>query len=290
MDGPGPLNALRRTLSFLRRESSDVYSSYVSRGRASRPTPYGFRMAGGGSQHHLAMQRGDFEPAETALFQDIFARTDVFVDVGANIGFYSCMARHAGCHVLAVEPLERNLALLFHNLQDNGWSDAEVFPLGLAAQPGMATLFGASSTGASLVGNWAGASRAFRRTIALSTLDILLSGRFQAQRLFIKVDVEGAEFGVLQGAIATLGREPRPVWVLEVCLGEYHPDGQNPRFLDTFELFWQRGYEARTADEDDRLVTRDDVLAWVQAGQTASGNINYLFRPVSTRAEQQESI
>jgi FkbM family methyltransferase len=279
MDGPGPVNALRRTLSFLRREGSDVYRSYVSRGRASRATPYGFRMVGGGSQHHLSMQRGDFEPEETALFQEIFADTDVFVDVGANIGFYSCMARHRGCHVLAVEPLDRNLALLFQNLEDNGWTDVEVLPVGLAGRPGTATLFGASSTGASLIGNWAGASRAFRRTIALSTLDILVGNRFPGKRVFAKVDVEGAEFAVLEGALACLPRDPRPTWVVEICLSEYHPGGQNPRFLDTFELFWRFGYEAWTADADRRAVSRDDVLAWISAGKTGSGTINYLFRP-----------
>ena len=257
----------------------DVRSAYLSRSTTLATTPYGFKLLGSNSIHHLAMQAGTFEPEETALFKALFQQADIFVDVGANIGFYACHARHAGLHVVAVEPLFKNLEYLYENLRANAWADVEVFPLGLGARPGVATLFGGSSTGASLIGSWAGASQRFRKTIPISTLDILLGNRFSGQNIFIKMDVEGAEYPALLGAVTVMDMEPKPVWVVEICLNEYHPNGINPDFRDTFILFWQHGYQARTADQFDKVIQPADVERWVKNGRCDSGTINYRFAP-----------
>ena len=93
---------------------------------------------------------------ETALMRQHLSQSDVFIDVGANIGFYSCLARSLGKQVIAIEPLLKNLNHLYSNLIDNTWKDVEVFPVGLSDHPGLAVLYGASSTGASLISNWVG--------------------------------------------------------------------------------------------------------------------------------------
>lgn len=245
-----------------------------------KTTPYGFKLTGSNSIHHLSMQEGTFEPDEVILFQDLFSRTEVFVDIGANIGFYTCLARRAGMHVIAVEPLRKNLHYLYANLLENDWDNVEVFPVGLAERPGVATLFGGSSTGASLIGNWAGASQMFRKNISLSTLDILLGGRFSGKKIFIKIDVEGAEYKVLLGAAKVMGMTPKPTWVVEICLHEYHPEGMNPDFHAIFGLFWRSGYEARTADKNNKVIKAADVEHWVECGFSDSGTINYIFSPI----------
>jgi len=259
---------------------SDVRSALFSRSTKLKMTPYGFKLIGSNSIHHLRMQEGIFEPEETILFQDIFKCADVFVDVGANIGFYSCLARQAAMYVIAVEPLQKNLAYLYANVLANNWKEVEIFPVGLAEHPGVATLFGGSSTGASLIGSWAGASRMFRQNIPLSTLDILLDGRFAGKKVFIKMDVEGAEYSALLGSVGVMDMQPKPTWVVEICLNEYHPEGVNPNFQDIFNLFWQHGYEARTADKNDRIIQYADVEHWVKNGSCESGTINYKFTPI----------
>ncbi len=240
---------------------------------APTETPFGFRMAG-----NAQMQAGTFEPDEVALVREQLAHCDRLVDVGANIGFYACLARAAGRPVLAVEPLAANLQLLLANLTANGWDDAEVVAAGLAARPGIADIFGAD-TGASLLGGWAGLpdNTPLRQRIALSTLDLVLAHRFPGERLLVKVDVEGAEFGLLQGAVATLDRAPAPRWLVEICLTENFPNGANPDYAATFELFFSRGYAAVTANAARRAVTREDVARWAAAGRCDSGTYNYLF-------------
>jgi len=256
---------------------SDIHSALLSRSTKLKMTPYGFHLKGTNSIHHIGMQEGKFEVGEVKLFQNIFESSDVFVDVGANIGFYSCLARQAQLHVIAIEPLQKNLEYLYTNIIFNGWDEVEIFPVGLAEQPGVATLFGGSSTGASLIGSWAGASKMFRQNIALSTLDILLNNRFDGKNIFIKMDVEGAEYRALLGAERVINMLPKPIWVLEICLNEYHPDGLNPNFQDIFNLFWRNGYEARTADQYNKIIKPEDVEQWVKYGSCDSGTINYKF-------------
>ncbi|MBE2221559.1 MAG: FkbM family methyltransferase [Anaerolineae bacterium] len=234
-------------------------------------TPYGFYLMG-----HAAMQSGHFEPEETAVIQNLLDDIAVFIDVGANVGFYTCLARKAGKQTLAIEPLAANLDYLYANLQANGWHDVEVIACGLAQQPGTAVLYG-SGTGASLVSGWAGSPVTIRHTIPLSTLDIVLGSRFAGQPLLIKIDVEGVEYDLLQSADSALALQPAPIWLVEIAFREHHPDGLNPHFAATFEIFWQHGYQAVTADTAQSPVTPADVARWLQTRTRDFGGPNYLF-------------
>jgi FkbM family methyltransferase len=213
------------------------------------------------------------------LIQQLLKAAEVFVDVGANVGFYTCLARKSDKHTIAVEPLRENLDYLYANLKVNGWLDVEVYPVGLAHHPGLATLHG-FGTGASLLSGWARIPPSLGRTIPLSTLDILLGDRFRGKQLLIKVDVEGAEYDLLQGASKVLANEPAPVWIVEVNLSEHHPTGINPRFLETFAMMWRCGYRSWTADRERRAVGPDDVERWVAQGWVEFGKSNYLFAKV----------
>lgn len=272
--------AFHKQKDSLINELRDIRDSYLLKGRKAKVTPYGFKLQGSSSVHHRGMQKGTFEKDETVFIRQHLSQSDVIIDVGANIGFYSCLARSLGKQVIAVEPLLRNLNHLYANLIENNWHDVEVFPVGLSDHPGIAVLYGASSTGASLISNWAGASKRFKRIIALSTLDILLGDRFAGKKLFIKIDVEGVEYPVLLGASRTLTMTPKPTWLIEICLNEFYPTGLNPNYLSTFELFWQHGYEIRTADQYKRLIQPSDIQRWVKAGSCDSGVINYVFIPI----------
>lgn len=227
------------------------------------------------------METGTFEPVETGLI-GAFARTGkVFVDVGANFGYFVCLARRKGAHVVAIEPLRENLAVLYDNIAANGWGDIEIFPVGLSSKSGLAVLYG-GGTGASFMEKWAGTSEVWKRTVAVSTLDIVLGDRFGGQEMLIKIDVEGVELQVIQGAARALVRTPAPVWLVEVTLTEHHPAGMNPVFREVFQVFWSTGYTAYAIGEAERVVTPADVERWVATRQRDFGHYNYVFRKVST--------
>lgn len=269
-----PLRILKRVVE---RSAPALASSYrlirddiSARRLSSRQTPFGFGLVGDQS-----MQDGTFEPEETALLQERLTVAELFVDVGANIGYYTCLALSKKIPVISVEPLPSNLRILFRNLQANGWSHSEVWPMGVSSRPGLVDIFG-GGTAASIVSGWAGSSEAFRQTIAVTTLDLLLRDRFAGKRLLIKVDVEGAEEAVLGGASETLARATAPEWLVEITLGQ-HLSGGNPNFARTFETFWSHGYEARTGDAERRLVQRGDIARWQQAGKQDFGGYSWFF-------------
>ena len=241
-------------------------------------TPLGFKLTSGLHPAYQLMRNGQIEVDETAIILRLLSRVDVFVDIGANLGYYTCLALQHGKRVVAFEPQQQNLQCLFQNLKSNGWEQrAEVFPVALSDRPGLLTLYGASGPSASLIKDWAGYSSRFRKTVAVSTLDNLLAGRFGAERLFIKIDVEGAEFQVLRGSLLVLGRMPKPIWLLEICLEEFHPDGKNPDFQEVFTLFWEHGYSAFTATATPERVDPHEVANWTKKGSAESGTFNYIF-------------
>jgi FkbM family methyltransferase len=271
-------NAARRTLLNIRHNCRDVYDSYLSRPVPAVRTPLGFLFSGSSSQHHRAMQAGTFEPDEVRVLTALLRDASLFIDVGANAGYFTCLARHLGCAAVAIEPLPANVAYLQANLCANGWEDTEVYPVGVADKPGLATLFGASSTGASLIANWAAMPAMFKRRISVSTLDILIGDRFPDVRPLVKMDIEGLEFVALRGASKLIQRRLKPSWLVEITLGEYHPGAPNPHFADTFELFWRAGYLCKRLERDQlREVTRADVVRWLELGHAEGPWVNYLF-------------
>jgi FkbM family methyltransferase len=268
---------LKRLRSFVERRSplgAGLYRSLRDQLVAARLTPRrtveGFLLAA-----DEAMLNGTFEPDERRIAQRLLPLCDVFVDVGANVGLYTCLARAAGRRVVAIEPQAVNVQQIFRSLEANGWDDVEVWPVGVAAAPGALRLYG-GGTGASLVRGWAGISDVFRQTIPVTTLDTLLAERFEGARLFVKMDIEGAELAALQGARALLIREPKPVWLIEITLTQNRSQ-PNPDFLRTFDLFFDAGYRASTADAAEQPVGREDVERWAGDPGNAPATYNWLF-------------
>ena len=257
--------------------SSDWIHTRIWNSSKIAVTPLGFKLAAGSYSANRQMQSGDYERDETELVKRFLETADLFVDVGANIGFYSCLAKQLKKKCVAVEPQPSNVRYLLQNFLLNGWPDSEVFPVGLSDRAGLSLLYGASGPSASLLEGWGGYSSRFHQIIPVNTLDAILGERFEKERMLIKIDVEGAEFRVLLGATRTLTRIPSPVWHIEICLDQYHPEAGNPNFLKTFELFWRFGYQAFVANREMRRITRRDIEGWLHQGRSEPGVLNFLF-------------
>ena len=236
------------------------------------PTPFGFDLAG-----NKSMATGGFESEEIEVFLKQLQGAATCIDIGANIGLYTCLAARNRKHVIAIEPLSSNLRFLYRNIVCNGFLDVEVFPVGLSGEAGLKPLFGAS-TGASFRPGWAGASEKFYNVVPVSTLDLIVNTRFDGMPVLIKMDVEGFEHEVMKGAQRTLKLDPRPTWLLEICLNEHFAEGLNDHFYETFEIFWRCGYQSTIADGQQRVVSPEDVSRWAKQGSADFGSHNYIFR------------
>lgn len=242
----------------------------------ARMTPLGFKFCG-----NAAMEQGLHEPEEVQLVRQYLNEVDVFINIGANIGYYCCLALSLGKHTIAFEPIEMNLRYLYTNVQANGWEDhIEVFPLALSNKTGLTYCYG-GGTGASLIAGWAGTTKRMRRVVPVSTLDCVLGNRLAGQRCFFLVDIEGAEKFMLEGAVNHLSMKPPPIWMVEISISEHQPAGVaiNPHLLATFQIFWQNGYTARTATKDFVEVREEDIVSICQTGRDTLRTHNFLFLP-----------
>lgn len=229
------------------------------------------------------MEAGTFEPEEAEIIRHYLRRAEVFMNVGANIGYYCCMALQQKVQTLAFEPIALNLKYLYKNVYLNGWeNDIEIFPLAIGNQVGLAEIYG-GGTGASLVKGWANTPEYYRQSVPISTLDRIIGSRFEGKQCLILVDIEGAERALLEGAATLLTLNPRPVWIVEICIREHMPEGiqVNPHMLSTFELFWSHGYQARTCDKYRRLVEKDEIEAIARTGNDTLRTHNFIFEPVA---------
>jgi FkbM family methyltransferase len=232
-------------------------------------TGLGFRFAG--NPHYLSPS---WEAHEKRIIGDYLSQVSVFIDVGANHGFYSCLAAMAGAEVAAIEPEEGNLRFLKSNVAANGLA-VEIFPMAVADKPGTLELYGDGDM-ASLIPGWAGSRAAFRQIAPVNTLDNLFAGRWPDRPLFIKVDVEGVEAAVLKGA-SDLIRRRDAIWLIETFPTSFG-GAASPGFRDVFELM--QGHLVFLADEKLTPVTGEMIEAWaMDPSRPGRGGSNFLFVP-----------
>lgn len=240
----------------------------------ARMTPWGFTLAG-----HEAMVSGTFEPEETEIVRKLLQEVDVLVNIGANVGYYCCHALSLGKSVIAVEPIARNLHYLLTNIRNNGWSQqAEVFPIALGNRVDILKMWG-GGTGASLIKGWASIHEDYVKHVPVLSLDRVLGNAIKGKKALILVDIEGAEFMMLQGAVQALQNEPRPIWMMEISTTEHQPAGtsMNPNFEKTFDIFFECGYCAFTANSEAKKLDKHEISS-IAAQQKRLATHNFVFR------------
>jgi FkbM family methyltransferase len=145
----------------------------------------------------------------------------VVIDVGANLGEWTVpFARKVGPagRVLAIEPAPRSAAALESTLAANALAQAEIVRCAIGDRDGTAQLAmpvvtsARADTGTARIGSVCAGHDALR--VPLRRLDSLAAERDLARLDLIKIDVEGHERRVLDGAAASLDRH-RPTLVVE---------------------------------------------------------------------------
>lgn len=245
-------------------------------------TPMGFKFIGSSS-----MQNGEFEPEETQIVKDLVSSVDVVVNVGANIGYYCCIALNLGKYVIAFEPISLNVHYLLRNIKANNWdSRIEVYPIALSDKVGVIEIYG-GGTGASLLKGWAGVPDQDVTLVPSSKLDNVLNSRLKDTKSLFIVDIEGAEHLLLEGASSTLNMELKPIWMMEIAISEHQPKGVtlNPKLLSTFQIFWDAGYEAWTCDKQCRIIHPEEIEELVKSGLDTIHTNNFLFFEIGKKDE-----
>lgn len=196
--------------------------------RAEAPSPTappaaverdGFRLfvAAGDTDIGGPVRAGTFEPEVEAAFRNAVRPGATVVDVGANIGFYTMLAAHlvgpAG-HVVAVEPVDKNLQLVQLSLVANGFRHVEVWPFAASDVVEIVRVETHDRTSNAQVQRGP-AARPGDRYAPARPLDPFLAGLDRLDVL--KIDVEGFEPRALAGMAAALARFQPTI------ISEFHP-------------------------------------------------------------------
>ncbi|MGN6416781.1 MAG: FkbM family methyltransferase [Pseudobacter sp.] len=150
-------------------------------------------------------------------FQDMFfllhflREDDLFADIGANIGSYTVLAAaHVGANSISFEPVPSTFAHLKNNIYINQL-DKKVRALNIAlgSQKGSIAFTSSYDT----VNHVATASEKDTISVPVEILDEVLQGEIPA---LIKIDVEGFETEVINGAQHILANEKLKAIVIEL--------------------------------------------------------------------------
>ena len=202
-----------------------------------------------GSSNH-GCWLGSYEYAKQRVFARILRAGDIVFDIGANVGFYTLLAaarvRPEGT-VVAFEPLGQNTRFIHRHLRINHLDRVQVIEAAVGKrngtvrfQPHASSAMGRVSNDGSIV-------------VDQVALDDLCDEATIPDPTLMKIDVEGAELNVLEGASRMLKRA-HPSILLAT------PGAQLPS--DCCDFLLGAGYSLRPIDESiSSTEATDEILA-----------------------------
>ena len=198
-----------------------------------------------------------WEPDESLIIKKLLDRGDTFVDVGANIGYFSLLGQRCvgdTGHVIAIEPVPDTIARFHRNLALNpSVCNIQLEKIAVSDSPGTVRIYQphAGNIGANTMRSSESTSADSMKywDLDADSIDNVTSS-YDAIRL-VKIDLEGAEMLAIEGMEKTLASKS-PAVLVEVTdkfLREIKGDAES-----LFEFFIAKGYSAYVVG--DRSVQR----------------------------------
>ncbi len=198
----------------------------------------------------------------TDLILDRLRDGGIFIDVGANIGYFSLLAaRLHNVHVLAFEPSPRELKRFYANMTLNHLRGTiTIYPYGLSDRACVMPLHLSSDYNPTM--NSVADLSPFMKYVEsvecyFSPFDALVSPKQLDQIRVFKVDVEGYELSVLDGVASCMDRMPNAAFVVEISPRFLKHIGRQP--AEIYEFFERFGFVPRLG-LDENATQYDDVF------------------------------
>lgn len=210
-----------------------------------------------------SMMSGSYEPETCAFLKNYVDASTLFINVGANSGYFVCMALKQGAFAIAIEPSYSNYIALMRNIERNGWQARSlIFHLAAGASNGIGNLYG-GGTGASMLRGWSNTRPHDRELVSVVGLDDLVPPHRLGNHLLFLLDCEGYELDVLQGSKRLLELNPRPQWIIETSAAEHASNRSAARrqLRDLLQLMDMHGYVPSTVAEVPKRLSTRHLLA-----------------------------
>jgi len=177
---------------------------------------------------------GFWESWITKWVMDNVDNTTFFIDIGANTGYYSFLAESLGATVVAFEPNSIYSEMMRSTINRSGSKAIYVYEEALSNYWGEASLniptelHGSASLNEIIPGY-----ATTQQTVQVRRLDDVLHHRSDFEQAIIKIDAEGEEERILEGAREFLDKTPNVTVLLE-----YTPHAYSRDFVDNLFDTW----------------------------------------------------
>lgn len=204
----------------------------------------------------------EFESDDLRFFLEEVKESDVFVDIGANIGLYSLLAakKIPGLKIYSFEPIPLNAALFESSALINSFTSIVIYRMCAGNSVGETSFSVASDSAFSSILNTGRKPEEKKITTRVTTIDRFMIDEKILKIDVMKIDAEGAEMLILQGAKDLFGREeakPRLV-LLELNDKNLAPFGASVgEICEIMQKYGYRGY-LYEADGKRRLFSVKD--------------------------------
>jgi FkbM family methyltransferase len=202
----------------------------------------------------VLLSRRTWEPGVTWVLKAL--RGNIFIDVGANIGFYSTLLCDNFQQIIAVEPDPILYAYLCRYKPHN----CSAIQMAISDSIGMVRFYRSLDTSNFGSGSllhpretkeWAQTAPKQEIEVRQTTLPNVIPTNFDVVDL-VKVDVEGAEWHVLRGAEAVMYKIRN--WVIEIH--DHTRKGELSAYMEA------RGYQCKWLDTGHGLFQRGSPDPW----------------------------
>lgn len=213
-------------------------------------------------------QNGLVEKDDTELVVKILSEfvNPVVYDIGANTGYYGILAATKfAATVHSFEPIPEHIACIKESSRINGVKDI-VFTHALALGSKEESLeLSLSGSGSTLIKNFLGEASFPTLKVTVKTADSL---NLPAPH-FIKIDVEGYEWEVLQGAQKTI-KNYKPICFIEIAKTFSERNFVHKNWDDIINFFQELDYKIQRNTSDGLIELTDNI---------PNGVHMYLFTP-----------
>ncbi len=164
------------------------------------------------------LEQRSYEPHVTSCLKSFLSPGMTFVDIGANIGYFSMIAASiigSSGKVFAFEPNQYNCQYIYNSAAINGFNNITIYPFAVANESKNFIYDNLGTNG--IISEIERDTNIFEsRTIVMSVVLDELLDKIEHINI-IKIDIEGAEYKALAGAKNMLGKH-RPI-----ILSEFSP-------------------------------------------------------------------
>lgn len=231
--------------------------------------------------HHPQMLlHGVVDPGQTELFKRLVKPGMVVIDIGANIGYYTCLAARLvgdSGHVYCFEPAPKNFELLRRNIEVNGYRNITAVNKGVARHTGRLRLYLHKESGLchSLAPQNPDSSGPFVE-VEVVGLDEYFESEARHQRVhLIKMDAECAE-GLILGGAQRLLSHPGITIFMEFNAPLLPNMGTDPKQL--LEMIGRLGFALNLTDANTGGVEPISIDAAHALSMRLGGHIELLLQ------------